>query len=147
MQMPWVASWRFGWFAGLGQPAINRAARIRPHPSDWRPHERNCVTSVRRARTEKVALYESSCPGTLKFEMCETCHLVGRYSQSPTSLVSAQAHVGVFDRRPTNTVTRRSVLEESDMDARTTPSPRRVIRAISNQRRGLRPPTYNIFEH
>ena len=36
--------------------------------------------------------------------MFETCHLVGRYSQSPTLLVLAQADVGVFDRRPTTSL-------------------------------------------
>jgi hypothetical protein len=42
--------------------------------------------------------------GTLKFEMSETCHLVGRYSQSPTWWVWAQTPVGVFDRRPTTSL-------------------------------------------
>ena len=53
------------------------------------------------AMIELITPYGS---GTLQFEMCEKCHLVGRYSQSPTCLVWAQAHVGVFDRRPTTSL-------------------------------------------
>jgi hypothetical protein len=60
------------------------------------------------------------------------------------SLRAWQTNVGVFDRRPTNTWPRRSVLAESDV-SEVTGDVGHEPGCMANKRRGLRPPTYKYM--